>query len=230
MPAANPSTEPKETPARGVLPAPLRRPRAVGFAGLRLPTWLLCVQRRRPRLPAISASEIDYSACATDDSADQQEAAPERVFPVGWRRYPPSSPRGAGSEPTDGSGEDPPSRVTARSCAWCDGEGQLRWRAWNGTIFDSSYTGQPIKEFPLNQVVKGWGYGWHTRTSVIPSRLVIPSSLGYGFPGKRASIPANSAFVVDILAASIQREDRRCICPDRRDCDRRNARRYHRVR
>ena len=160
--------------------------------------------------PAVSASEIDYSACATDDSADQQkfvDRSGKGSFPGVTGDDTPVIAAGTGSEPTD--------KVLVKTLK--QGEGALVCPGatvkvnyvgalWNGTVFDSSYTkGQPI-EFPLSKVVKGWGYGLaHTHVGD-RVELVIPSSLGYGSQAN-ASIPANSTlvFVVDILAASTQK-------------------------
>ena len=160
--------------------------------------------------PAVSASEIDYSACATDDSADQQkfvDRSGKGSFPGVTGDDTPVIAAGTGSEPTD--------KVLVKTLKQGDGalvcpgatvKVNYVGALWNGTVFDSSYTkGQPI-EFPLSKVVKGWGYGLaHTHVGD-RVELVIPSSLGYGSQAN-ASIPANSTlvFVVDILAASTQK-------------------------
>lgn len=157
----------------------------------------------------VAAAEIDYSACATDDSADQA-ANVDRTgtgnFPAVSGEDTPVIAAGKGAEPTD--------KVLVKTLKQGDGalvcpgakvKVNYVGALWNGTVFDSSYQkGQPI-EFSLAQVVKGWGYGLAHAHVGDRVELVIPASLGYGAQGN-PSIPPNSTlvFVVDILGASTQ--------------------------
>ena len=73
---------------------------------------------------AASASAIDYSACATDDSADQEkfvDRSGKGSFPGVTGDDTPVIAAGTGSEPTD--------KVLVKTLKRCDGEGQLRWCA-----------------------------------------------------------------------------------------------------
>ena len=154
-------------------------------------------------------ADIDYSACSTDDSADQNA----NVDRSGTGNFPsisgddtPVIAAGKGSEPTD--------KVLVKTLKQGDGavvcpgakvKVNYVGALWNGTVFDSSFKkGQPI-EFSLAQVVKGWGYGLAHAHVGDRVELVIPASLGYGAQGN-PSIPPNSTlvFVVDILGASTQ--------------------------
>ena len=154
-------------------------------------------------------AEIDYSACSTDDSADQNA----NVDRSGTGNFPsisgddtPVIAAGKGSEPTD--------KVLVKTLKQGDGavvcpgakvKVNYVGALWNGTVFDSSFKkGQPI-EFSLAQVVKGWGYGLAHAHVGDRVELVIPASLGYGAQGN-ASIPANSTlvFVVDILGVATE--------------------------
>ena len=154
-------------------------------------------------------ADIDYSACSTDDSADQNA----NVDRSGTGNFPsisgddtPVIAAGKGSEPTD--------KVLVKTLKQGDGavvcpgakvKVNYVGALWNGTVFDSSFKkGQPI-EFSLAQVVKGWGYGLAHAHVGDRVELVIPASLGYGAQGN-ASIPANSTlvFVVDILGVATE--------------------------
>ena len=157
----------------------------------------------------VAATEIDYSACATDDSADQS-ANVDRTgtgnFPAVSGEDTPVIAAGKGAEPTN--------KVLVKTLKQGDGtlvcpgakvKVNYVGALWNGTVFDSSYQkGQPI-EFSLAQVVKGWGYGLAHAHVGDRVELVIPASLGYGAQGN-ASIPANSTlvFVVDILGVATE--------------------------
>ena len=158
---------------------------------------------------ASSAASIDYSACATDDSAEQEanvDRSASGSFPDVTGEDKPVIAAGTGAEPTtkalvktlsagDGAIVCPGAKVKVNYV------GAL----WNGTVFDSSYERGEPAEFSLTQVVKGWTYGLaHAR---VGDRLevVIPASLGYGSQPK-GTIPANSTlvFVVDILGVGRQ--------------------------
>ena len=154
-----------------------------------------------------SPSQVDYAACATDDSELQNQNVDRTgkgAFPDVTGDDTPVIAAGKGSEPTD--------KVLVKTLKQGDGalvcpgatvKVNYVGALWNGTVFDSSYQkGQPI-EFSLDRVVKGWGYGLaHTHVGD-RVELVIPASLGYGSQAA-GDIPANSTlvFVVDVLGAS----------------------------
>jgi hypothetical protein len=154
-----------------------------------------------------SSSQVDYAACATDDSELQNQNVDRTgkgAFPDVTGDDTPVIAAGKGSEPTD--------KVLVKTLKQGDGalvcpgatvKVNYVGALWNGTVFDSSYQkGQPI-EFSLDRVVKGWGYGLaHTHVGD-RVELVIPASLGYGSQAA-GDIPANSTlvFVVDVLGAS----------------------------
>lgn len=154
-----------------------------------------------------SSSQVDYAACATDDSELQNQNVDRTgkgAFPDVTGDDTPVIAAGKGSEPTD--------KVLVKTLKQGDGalvcpgatvKVNYVGALWNGTVFDSSYQkGEPI-EFSLDRVVKGWGYGLaHTHVGD-RVELVIPASLGYGNQAA-GDIPANSTlvFVVDVLGAS----------------------------
>lgn len=154
-----------------------------------------------------SSSQVNYAACATDDSELQNQNVDRTgkgAFPDVTGDDTPVIAAGKGSEPTD--------KVLVKTLKQGDGalvcpgatvKVNYVGALWNGTVFDSSYQkGQPI-EFSLDRVVKGWGYGLaHTHVGD-RVELVIPASLGYGSQAA-GDIPANSTlvFVVDVLGAS----------------------------
>ena len=154
-------------------------------------------------------AEIDYSACSTDDSADQNanvDRSGKGNFPSISGDDTPVIAAGKGSEPTD--------KVLVKTLKQGDGalvcpgatiKANYVGALWNGTVFDSSYKkGEPV-EFSLEQVVKGWTYGLaHTHVGD-RVELVIPASLGYGGQA-RGNIPANSTlvFVVDIVGVATE--------------------------
>jgi len=152
-------------------------------------------------------AEIDYSACSTDDSADQNA----NVDRSGTGNFPSIS----GEETpviAAGSGSEPTSKVLVKTLKQGDGalvcpgatiKANYVGALWNGTVFDSSFERGDAIEFSLNQVVKGWTYGLaHTHVGD-RVELVIPASLGYGGQA-RGNIPANSTlvFVVDIVGVA----------------------------
>ena len=153
--------------------------------------------------------EIDYSACSTDDSADQNanvDRSGKGNFPSISGDDTPVIAAGKGSEPTD--------KVLVKTLKQGDGavvcpgatiKANYVGALWDGTVFDSSYQRGDAAEFSLNQVVKGWTYGLaHTHVGD-RVELVIPASLGYGGQA-RGNIPANSTlvFVVDIVGVATQ--------------------------
>ena len=154
-------------------------------------------------------AEIDYSACSTDDSADQNanvDRSGKGNFPSISGDDTPVIAAGKGSEPTD--------KVLVKTLKQGDGalvcpgatiKANYVGALWNGTVFDSSYKkGEPV-EFSLEQVVKGWTYGLaHTHVGD-RVELVIPAALGYGGQA-RGNIPANSTlvFVVDIVGVATE--------------------------
>ena len=154
-------------------------------------------------------AEIDYSACSTDDSADQNanvDRSGKGNFPSISGEETPVIAAGSGSEPT--------SKVLVKTLKQGDGavvcpgatiKANYVGALWNGTVFDSSFERGDAIEFSLNQVVKGWTYGLaHTHVGD-RVELVIPASFGYGGQA-RGNIPANSTlvFVVDIVGVATQ--------------------------
>ena len=154
-----------------------------------------------------TSSQVDYAACATDDSELQNQNVDRTgkgAFPDVTGDDSPVIAAGKGSEPTD--------KVLVKTLK--QGEGALVCPGatikanyvctlWDGTVFDSSYKRGEPSEFSLDQVVKGWTYGLaHTHVGD-RVELIIPASLGYGNQA-RGNIPANSTlvFVVDVLGAS----------------------------
>ena len=158
---------------------------------------------------APAPADIDYSACSTDDSAEQVanvDRSGKGNFPAVSGDDTPVIAAGKGSEPTD--------KVLVKTLKQGDGAvvcpgAKIRANyvgaLWNGTVFDSSFKkGQPI-DFSLDRVVKGWGYGLaHTHVGD-RVELVIPASLGYGSQAA-GDIPANSTlvFVVDIVGVATE--------------------------
>lgn len=154
-------------------------------------------------------AEIDYSACSTDDSADQNanvDRSGKGNFPSISGEETPVIAAGSGSEPT--------SKVLVKTLKQGDGavvcpgatiKANYVGALWNGTVFDSSFERGDAIEFSLNQVVKGWTYGLaHTHVGD-RVELVIPASLGYGGQA-RGNIPANSTlvFVVDVVGVATE--------------------------
>ena len=154
-------------------------------------------------------AEIDYSACSTDDSAEQAanvDRSGKGDFPSVSGDDTPVIAAGSGSEPS--------SKVLVKTLKEGDGavvcpgatiKAHYVGALWDGTVFDSSYKRGEPSEFSLNQVVKGWTYGLaHTHVGD-RVELVIPASLGYGGQA-RGNIPANSTlvFVVDIVGVATQ--------------------------
>ena len=153
-----------------------------------------------------SPASIDYSACATDDSAEQDanvDRSGSGSFPDVTGEDKPVIAAGTGAEPTtkalvktlsagDGAIVCPGAKVKVNYV------GAL----WNGTVFDSSYERGEPAEFSLTQVVKGWTNGLAGQTVGSQVLLVVPPSEGYGDTAQNG-IPANSTlvFVVDILSA-----------------------------
>ena len=154
-----------------------------------------------------TSSQVDYAACATDDSELQNQNVDRTgkgAFPDVTGDDSPVIAAGKGSEPTD--------KVLVKTLKQGDGalvcpgatiKANYVGALWNGTVFDSSFERGDAIEFSLNQVVKGWTYGLaHTHVGD-RVELVIPASLGYGGQA-RGNIPANSTlvFVVDIVGVA----------------------------
>lgn len=74
---------------------------------------------------------------------------------------------------------------------------------WDGTAFDSSWTGGEPAQFSLEQVVPGFTKAIAGQTVGSQVIAILPPADGYGESGA-GSIPPNSTliFVVDILAAA----------------------------
>ena len=154
-----------------------------------------------------TSSQVDYAACATDDSELQNQNVDRTgkgAFPDVTGDDSPVIAAGKGSEPTD--------KVLVKTLKQGDGalvcpgatiKANYVGTLWDGNVFDSSYKRGEPSEFSLDQVVKGWTYGLaHTHVGD-RVELIIPASLGYGNQA-RGNIPANSTlvFVVDVLGAS----------------------------
>ena len=154
-----------------------------------------------------TSSQVDYAACATDDSELQNQNVDRTgkgAFPDVTGDDSPVIAAGKGSEPTD--------KVLVKTLKQGDGalvcpgatiKANYVGTLWDGTVFDSSYKRGEPSEFSLDQVVKGWTYGLaHTHVGD-RVELITPASLGYGNQA-RGNIPANSTlvFVVDVLGAS----------------------------
>ena len=154
-------------------------------------------------------ADIDYSACSTDDSAEQNtnvDRSGKGDFPSVSGEDTPVIAAGSGSEPT--------SKVLVKTLKEGDGavvcpgatiKANYVGTLWDSTVFDSSYKRGEPSEFSLNQVVKGWTYGLAHAHVGDRVELVIPASLGYGGQA-RGNIPANSTlvFVVDIVGVATQ--------------------------
>ena len=185
----------------------LRRFGALAGAAALVLGLAACTAATSSSSSASAPADIDYSACSTDDSAEQNT----NVDRSGTGNFPSVS-----GEDTPviaaGSGSQPTSKVLVKTLKQGDGavvcpgatiKANYVGTLWDGTIFDSSYQRGDAIEFSLNQVVKGWTYGLaHTHVGD-RVELVIPASLGYG-DRANAKIPANSTlvFVVDIVGVA----------------------------
>ena len=154
-----------------------------------------------------TSSQVDYAACATDDSELQNQNVDRTgkgAFPDVTGDDSPVIAAGKGSEPTDKVLVKTPKQGDgALVCPGATIKANYVGTLWDGTVFDSSYKRGEPSEFSLDQVVKGWTYGLaHTHVGD-RVELIIPASLGYGNQA-RGNIPANSTlvFVVDVLGAS----------------------------
>ncbi|MDR2103004.1 MAG: FKBP-type peptidyl-prolyl cis-trans isomerase [Treponema sp.] len=95
---------------------------------------------------------------------------------------------------TEGGGQRPQRDDTVR----VHYEGSLM----DGTVFDSSYSRGEPEEFPLNQVIPGWGEGLQLMGVGGTYRFYISSALAYGEEGAGSVIPpyATLIFEVELLA------------------------------
>ena len=185
----------------------LRRLGALAGAAALVLGLAACTDATSSSSSSSPAADIDYSACATDDSAEQNtnvDRSGTGDFPSVSGEDTPVIAAGSGSQPT--------SKVLVKTLKQGDGavvcpgatiKANYVGALWDGTVFDSSYQRGDASEFSLNQVVKGWTYGLaHTHVGD-RVELVIPASLGYGGQA-RGNIPANSTlvFVVDIVGVA----------------------------
>jgi len=76
--------------------------------------------------------------------------------------------------------------------------------ASNGTVFDSSRTGNPAK-FPLSNLIIGWQEGIPGMKVGGTRRLFIPAAQGYGASGSGSLIPPNSDLIFDIELLATER-------------------------
>ena len=74
-------------------------------------------------------------------------------------------------------------------------------RLLNGTKFDESLT--PI-DFPLSDVIEGWGIGIPLIAKGGRIKLIIPSSYAYGCIGRSGKIPANAVLFFDVTLTNIK--------------------------
>jgi FKBP-type peptidyl-prolyl cis-trans isomerase len=89
---------------------------------------------------------------------------------------------------TEGYGRQPEADDTFR----VHYEGSLT----NGTVFDSSYAGEPI-EIPLEEVMRGWSEGLQLMSVGSKYRLYIPSDIGYGSQ-QAGMIPPYSTLIFEV--------------------------------
>jgi FKBP-type peptidyl-prolyl cis-trans isomerase len=78
----------------------------------------------------------------------------------------------------------------------------------DGTEFDSSVRrGKPF-EFTIGagRVIKGWDQGMLDMCEGERRKLVVPSSLGYGFWGAGAKIPGGATLVFEVRLLKIERK------------------------
>lgn len=142
----------------------------------------------------------------------------------------PSKASGTAAEPVEGlptvtladSGEptitpsdaDAPTELTVEPLIEGDGDTvesgdnilvQYTGALWDGTVFDSSWAGEPfpVTSIGTAQVIDGWNEGLVGQKVGSQVLLVVPPEKGYG-DKEQGDIPANSTlvFVVDILWAS----------------------------
>ena len=185
----------------------LRRLGALAGAAALVLGLAACTDATSSSSSSSAPADIDYSACSTDDSAEQNtnvDRSGSGNFPSVSGEDTPVIAAGTGSQPT--------SKVLVKTLKQGDGavvcpgatiKANYVGTLWDGTVFDSSYKRGEPSEFSLNQVVKGWTYGLaHTHVGD-RVELVIPASLGYGGQA-RGNIPANSTlvFVVDIVGVA----------------------------
>jgi hypothetical protein len=78
-------------------------------------------------------------------------------------------------------------------------------RLTNGTVFDSSEGGAPIKfMLGIGQVIEGWDRGLAGMKVGGSRTLTIPPELGYGEAGYPPDIPPNATLVFDVELVSIE--------------------------
>jgi FKBP-type peptidyl-prolyl cis-trans isomerase FkpA len=79
-------------------------------------------------------------------------------------------------------------------------------RLTDGTVFDSSFTRGEPAVFPLNRVIACWTEGLQLMKVGGKAKLVCPSGLAYGPPGKPPTIPANAMLMFDVELLEIVKE------------------------
>lgn len=75
----------------------------------------------------------------------------------------------------------------------------------DGTVFDSSVQrGEPLANYPLNQLIPGWIEGIQLMKAGGKAQLVIPSELAYGDAGSPPTIPGGATLVFEVELLSFE--------------------------
>jgi FKBP-type peptidyl-prolyl cis-trans isomerase FkpA len=74
----------------------------------------------------------------------------------------------------------------------------------DGTVFDASAKHGGPAEFPLNGVIPCWTEGLQRMSVGEKARLVCPSSIAYGDPGRPPTIPGGATLVFEVELLSIK--------------------------
>lgn len=75
----------------------------------------------------------------------------------------------------------------------------------DGTVFDSSFErGEPLSNYPLNQLIPGWIEGIQLMKVGGKARLTIPSDLAYGDMGSPPTIPGGATLVFEVELLAVE--------------------------